>query len=104
MARIPTLLNLKFNYASVEAGFPKLLPELFPRALELLQVVIAVRTFIQLPGPRKQQVKHSFFRVLLSFVGDLSYLLLAHQVNGYLDQVPYHRFDVTADIANLGKL
>ena len=64
------------------------------------------------PGPRRapagerrqQQVEQALLGVLLGLVAHLLEPLLAHHVDGELDQVAHHRLDVAADVADLGEL
>jgi hypothetical protein len=56
-------------------------------------------------GHRGQQhIEQALFGVHLGLVGDVFELLLAHHVDGDLDQVADHGFDIAADVADFGEL
>src|SRR4029077_1229288 len=55
-------------------------------------------------GRRQQQIEQALFRVQFGLVGDVFELLFADHVDGDLDQVANHRFNVSSHVADLGEL
>ena len=53
---------------------------------------------------RQQQIEQPLFGVLLGLAVHFLEPLLAHHVDGQLDEVAHHRFDVAAHVADLGEL
>src|SRR5207248_6737608 len=53
---------------------------------------------------RQQQIEQPFLYFLLGDVLYLGLALAAHHVDGTLDQVADHRFDVASDVADFGEL
>ena len=102
MAGAAAFLNFDFYYSSVQSALSQLLAQLFAGALELFERRVAFR-FFNLFAARKEKIEHSFFRVLFGLLGNFGDFFLAYEVDTDLDEVPDHRFNVAADIANLGK-
>ena len=53
---------------------------------------------------RQEQIKDSLFDVLLGLLSDFGHLFRPDKVDRDLDQIADHRFDIAADIADLGEL
>jgi hypothetical protein len=106
--RLIALACIELHGAVVELAFAELLAQLFARALIALRAgqreLAFLRRLIRLWWRRQQQVQHTLLGVHLGLVFHLFQALFADHVDGNLDQVADHRFDVTADIADLGEL
>src|ERR1700730_10934587 len=103
------LAHLDFDHALVEFAFPQLDTELVAGAVRFAARVfglgLAGRRAIHRNGRRwEQQVEQALFSSLFGALGNFVELFLADHVDGGLDQVAHHRFDVAADVANLGVL
>ena len=55
-------------------------------------------------GRRKQNIQQALFGVELGFVGNVFQLFFAHHLDGDLDQVANHGFDVASHVADFGEL
>src|SRR5262249_968559 len=82
----------------------ELLAEFLAGPFKLLEARIAIRSFLELARAWQQEVEHALFGILFGLFGDLGYLFFTDKIYGDLDEVPDHRFDVTPDVADLGKL
>src|SRR5581483_12516668 len=107
------LADFDFDHALIELAFAQLLAEFFAgarlrdgnfgRALEYDTASTGrLRRFRR--GRREKEVEQALLGVEFGFVGDIFELLFPDHVDGDLDQIADHGFDVAADVADLGKL
>ena len=93
--RRPALFDFDLHHALVEFAVAQALAQLFTGALG---------GFAGLRLRRHQQIEQPFFGVGLGALGHFVQPLLAHHVDGDVDQIANHGFDVAADIAHFGEL
>ena len=113
------LAHVELDHALVELAFAQLLAQLLAGArsglsgqqrlvadveadLAIVRRRLARRNLRR--HRRQQQIEQALFGVQLRLVGDVFQLLFAHHVDGDLDQVAHHGFDIAADVADLGEL
>ena len=103
--------HVDFDNAVVNLAFAELLAELFARALIAFGVGQSWLALGRGRGcrnccwrRRQQYVEQALLGILLGLVLDLFEPLFADHVDGDLDQVADHGFDIATDVADLGKL
>ena len=99
------LAHVDLDLLQVETAVAQLLAQLLARPLRLLA---KARRLLVVVGRRRQrrqqQVEHALFGSLARLFAHLGDPLLADHVDGELVEVAHHRFDVAADVADLGVL
>src|ERR1700704_4212919 len=64
----------------------------------------SVRGLLDVGRRRQEQVEKTLLYFLLGDLLNLGLALTAHHVDGAVDQVSHHRFDIAPDVADLRKL
>ena len=97
------LLHVDFDHALVELAVTQLLAHPLAGAAHL--VAHAARIFVGRGRPRRQQqIEQPLLGIELRLGAHFLDALVAHHVDGELDQVADHRLDVAADVADFGEL
>ena len=96
------LAHVDLDLLLIEPAVAQLLAQLLARPLRLLA---NARRLLVVVGRRRkrrqQQIEHALLGGLARLLAHLRDALLANHVDGELGQVPHHRLDVAADVADL---
>ena len=99
------LADVDLDLLLIEAAVAQLLAQLLARALRLLA---DARGLLVVVGRRRQrrqqQIEHALFRRPPRLLAHLGHPLFADHVDRELGQIAHHRFDVAADVSDLGVL